>query len=133
MYKRQADPISFPGPDRRYQYVSPSFFLIKNLIWPPDPLNKGKIDFFIAILSSVKLLLQEYIKKNVQTPSRKAKNTAAGTNILPPKAKALLSPPPQSRILAFYTWVPGAFANRLQRRSTCNTSPPAESKMADRV
>ena len=49
MYKRQADPISFPGPDRRYQYVSPSFFSIKNFIWPPDPLNKGKIDFLLQI------------------------------------------------------------------------------------
>ena len=49
MYKRQVDPIFFPGPDRRYQYASPSFFLIKNLIWPPDPLNKGKIDFLLQI------------------------------------------------------------------------------------
>ena len=49
MYKRQADPISFPRPDRRYQHVSPSFFSIKNFIWPPDPLNKGKIDFLLQI------------------------------------------------------------------------------------
>ena len=27
----------------------------------------------------------------------------------------------------------GALAHRLQRRTACNTSPPAESKMADRV
>ena len=49
MYKRQVDPISFPMPDRRYQYASPSFFSIKNFIWPPDPLNKGKIDFLLQI------------------------------------------------------------------------------------
>ena len=28
---------------------------------------------------------------------------------------------------------PGALAHRLQRRTACNTSPPALSKMADRV
>ena len=28
---------------------------------------------------------------------------------------------------------PGALAHRLQHRTTCNTSPPAESKIADRV
>ena len=49
MYKRQADLISFPMPDRRYQYASLSFFSIKNFIWPPDPLNKGKIDFLLQI------------------------------------------------------------------------------------
>ena len=68
MYKRQVGRISFPT----------CFFSIKNLIWPPDPLNNGKIDFFIAFLSSLKLLLQE----NVQNPSKEAKNTAAGNNIL---------------------------------------------------
>ncbi len=25
------------------------FFSIKNFIWPPDPLNKGKIDFLLQI------------------------------------------------------------------------------------
>ena len=30
----------------------------------------------------------------MQKPSKKAKNTAAGTNILPQKAKVLLFPPP---------------------------------------
>ena len=44
-------------------------------------------------------------QKNVQKPSKKAKNTAAGTNILPPKAKVLLFSPPCTRKLAFYTWV----------------------------
>ena len=47
MYKRQVDPIFFPQPDRRDQYSSPFFFLMKILFWSPDPLNKGKIKFLL--------------------------------------------------------------------------------------
>ena len=54
------------------------------------------------------LLLQEYIK-NRQNPSKKAKNTAAGTNILLQKIKILLFPPPTPRDwkFALYTRVVG--------------------------
>ena len=68
MYKRQVDPIFFPQPDRRDQYSSPFFFLMKILFWSPDPLNKGKIKFFIAFLSSLRLILQEYLKKQSKNP-----------------------------------------------------------------
>ena len=44
MYKKQADPIFFPGSTNILPRV---FFSIKSLIWPLDPLNKGKIDFLL--------------------------------------------------------------------------------------
>ena len=37
------------------------------IIAPPDPLNKGKNIFFSAFLRSLKLTLQEYIKKETST------------------------------------------------------------------
>ena len=77
------------------------FFSIKNLIWPPDPLNKGKIDFY-CIFELTEAFTTRLHQKNVQKPSKKAKNTAAGTNILPQKAEVLLS-----RKLALYKWVLG--------------------------
>ena len=70
MYKRQADLISFPGPDRRYQYASPSFFSIKNLIWSPDPLNKGKIDFFYCIFELPEAFTTRIHQKQAQSADR---------------------------------------------------------------
>ena len=43
MYKKQADPTFFPAGTNNLPRV---FFSIENLILPPDPLNKGKIDFY---------------------------------------------------------------------------------------
>ena len=108
MYKMQADPIFFPGPDCRYQYASPHFFSIKNLKLAPDPLNKGKIDFFIADLSSLKLLLQEYIKKTCKNPQKKPKTQLQVLIFFPKKQKSYYFPPPPTRKLAFYTRVPNS-------------------------
>ena len=46
MYIKQADPIFSPAGTNILLRV---FFSIKNLIWPPDLLNKGKIDFLLQI------------------------------------------------------------------------------------
>ena len=55
-------------------------------------------------MTSLKLLLQEYTYKNVLKPSKKAKKKAAGTVILPQKAKVLLFPPPlHTEICLLYT------------------------------
>ena len=61
---------------------------------------------FYCIFELTEAFTTRLHQKNVQKPSKKAKNTAAGTNILPQKAKVLLFPPPCLRKLAFYTWVP---------------------------
>ena len=45
MYKKQADAIFFPAGTNILSCV----FSIKNLIWPQDPRNKGKIDFLLHI------------------------------------------------------------------------------------
>ena len=48
-------------------------------------------------------------QKNMQKPSKKAKNTAAGTNILPQKAKVLLffpSPPIRGNLPYIHGWAP---------------------------
>ena len=110
MYKRQADPISFPGPNRGYQYASPSFFSIKNLIWPPDPLNKGKMDFFLHFWAPWSFYFKNS-SKNVQKNSKNAKNTAESTNILSKKAKSPIIPLPPLGKLAFYTRVLWSPAN----------------------
>ena len=57
---------------------------------PPDPLNKGKNDFFYCIYELPEDFTTGIHQKNVQKPSKKVKNTAEGTNILPQKAKVLL-------------------------------------------
>ena len=61
------------------------FFSIRILIWPLDPLNKGKIDYLLHICAPLSFYYKN-TKKNLQNPSKKAKNTAAGSNILPQKA-----------------------------------------------
>ena len=75
MYKRQADPISFPGPDRWYQYASPSFFSIKNFIWPPDPLNKGKIDLLLHFWALWSFYYKNTSKKNAKTRQKSQKHS----------------------------------------------------------
>ena len=89
MYKKQADPIFFPAGTN----ILPRVFFRLQTFWPPDPLNKGKMDFYCNF-ELPEALTTRIKKKNLQNPSKKAKNTAAGTNILPQKAKVLLFPPP---------------------------------------
>ena len=43
MYKRQVNQIVFPAGTNILPRV---FFSIKNFIWLPHPLNKGKLDFY---------------------------------------------------------------------------------------
>ena len=95
MYKNQVDAIFNPRPDHQYQYSSP-FFSIKNL----------KL-IFHYILELPEAFTTRIHKKNVQKPSKKAKNTAAGTNILPKKAKVLLlfPPPIHGNLPYIHGWV----------------------------
>ena len=94
MYKRQADPISFPGPDRRYQFSSPSFFSIKNLIWPQDPLNKGKIDFY-CIFELPEAFTTRIQKKSCKNPPKKQRTQLQVLIFFPKKQKSYYySPPP---------------------------------------
>ena len=51
MYKKQANPIFFPAGTN----ILPRVFSIKNLIWPPDPLNKGKLNFLLHFWAKVPL------------------------------------------------------------------------------
>ena len=62
---------------------------------------------FYCIFELTEAFTTRLHQKNVQKPSKKAKNTAAGTNILPKKVKVLLffPSPPHSRKLALYTQV----------------------------
>ena len=56
---------------------------------------------FYCIFELTEAFTTRLHQKNVQKPSKKAKNTAAGTNILPQKAKVLLffpSPPPPGNL-----------------------------------
>ena len=85
MYKNQVDAIFNPRPDHQYQYSSP-FFSIKNL----------KL-IFHYILELPEAFTTRIHKKNVQKPSKKAKNTAT---------KVLLFPPPSSS-RKFAGWVDG--------------------------
>ena len=51
MYKKQVDRIFFPACTN----ILPRVFSIKNLIWPPDPLNKGKLNFLLHFWAKVPL------------------------------------------------------------------------------
>ena len=76
-YFSPLDPIFFPN-----------FFSMKILFWPQDPLHKG--NFFYCTFELSEAFITRIHKKNIKKPSKKAKNTAASTNILPQKAKVLL-------------------------------------------
>ena len=78
------------------------FFSIKTLFGLQTPLIKEKLIFY-CIFELTEAFTTRLHQKNVQKPSKKAKNTAACTNILPQRQKSYYSPPLLAEICLLYT------------------------------
>ena len=103
MYIMHADQIFFPRPDRLTQFTSPISFSIKILFLPPQPLNKGKINFSLHFCS---LYYQIHQKNSPKTLQKAKKKIQSQVLLFLPKKQmseylSHLTPPPHRKFQTF--------------------------------